>query len=139
MTDDQTMRRIETYFADPYVLLDDIDHELEAVPVEELPLIALDPAETDNYREVLDNRPRHAVLEAILISKENLADFCCRRARYCELKVRHGETISLVKALIDSAASVALTFPIPVATVLAYCVQSLFLDRLCHCQPGASS
>jgi hypothetical protein len=49
------------------------------------------------------------------------------------LRVRYGETINLAKALIDSWASVALAFPLPIATVAAYCAQSLFLDRLCGC------
>lgn len=115
------------------MLLDDIDSALEALPVEELPLTSLDPNMKEGYREVSNNRPRHLILDAILSSKEGLAEFCCRRGRYCELKAKYGETINLAKALIDTWATLAITFPMPVGTVAAYCVQSLFLDRLCNC------
>ena len=133
MATDFSDERLRAYFSDPNVLLDDIDAALDSLPVEELPLVGLDPSVKEGYREVSNNRPRHLILEAMLNSKESLADFCCRRGRYCELKVKHGETINLAKALIDTWATLAITFPMPVGTVAAYCVQSLFLDRLCNC------
>ncbi len=125
--------RLEAYFSDPNLLLDDIDTALDSLPVEQLPLTALDPDVKEGYREVTDNRPRHLILEAILYSKQSLVDFCCQQGRYCELKVKYGETINLAKALIDTWVTLAITFPIPIGTVAAYCVQSLFLDRLCDC------
>jgi hypothetical protein len=59
--------------------------------------------------------------------------------RYCELKARYGETINLVKAVFDGWISAVTAFPIPAATVAAYCVQSLFLDRLCQCPQAPTS
>lgn len=128
--------RLQTYLANPNVLLDDIDVALEKVPVEQLPLTALsaDPSFKDGYRKVINSRPRHLILEAILNeSQAKLKDFCCVRCSYCEMKVKHNETIGLVKALLDAWASMTFVFPLPIATVAAYCVQSLFLDNLCDC------
>ena len=128
--------KLRSYFADPNILLNDIDAALETVPIEKLPLTALsaDPSFKDGYRKVVGSRPRHLILETILNeSHANLKDFCCVQWRYCEMKVKHGETINLVKALLDAWVSVALVFPLPIATVAAYCVQSLFLDQLCDC------
>jgi len=128
--------RLNSYINDPNTLLDDIDTALEKVPVEDLPLTTLssDPSFEGGYRRVTDSRPRHLILEAILNSShDKLKDLCCVRGCYCEMKKTHGETINLIKALLDGWASIAFALPIPIATVTAYCVQSLFLDQLCDC------
>jgi hypothetical protein len=136
MADNFDEARLRAYLADPNVLLDDIDYELDKLPIEEIPLSVLssDPTFEKGYRKVSDSRPHHLILDAILNqSHASLKELCCVRCRYCEIKREHSETINLVKALIDAWASTAILFPLPIATVATYCVQSLFLDHLCDC------
>lgn len=57
----------------------------------------------------------------------------CEELRYCEFKVRHAETANLLKAVFDALVSAVTQFPVPVATVSVYCLQSLMLDKICKC------
>ena len=128
--------QIGRYVSNADLLLDEIDRELENVPLEELPLgiMSGNKEGEGKYREVEEGRPKHRILEAMLDGvSSQLRAACCVHGKYCVFKKAHRDTIDVVKAVIDGLVSAAFVFPIPVATVAAYCVQSLFLDRLCQC------
>jgi len=132
-------QQLATLMANPEVLLDEIDRALEQVPVESLPPAAPSGAhtlrsESPPAREVRDGRPRHRVLDAILDSvADTLHEAICVRGDYCRLRARLGPTVDLAKAVMDSWLGTVTKIPLPLATVTAYCIQSLFLDRLCGC------
>lgn len=122
---------------DPGYLLDTIDRQLAAASLEDLPITTLSgqPDGEKPYRSVEDDIPHHRVMDAIVARQANaLSALICVKLRYCEAKTKHGDTVSLINTVCDSLLSAALTFPIPLATVAAYCVQSLMLDRLCKCE-----
>jgi hypothetical protein len=122
---------------DPSFLLARIEADLAVVPVEHLPIITLSPESSkEGYRSVTDGRPRHRVLEAILFGQsDRIHKLICVDGDYCRKKAQHADTVNLMVTVCDSLISAALIFPIPIATVSAYCVRSLFLERLCNCDP----
>jgi hypothetical protein len=132
---------IQGYLASPELLLDSIDQALEHVPVEQLPLSGMSGEEGKeaSYREIEDGRPKHTILEAMLRNvNAELEHTCCVKVGYCKLIKSKAPTIDVAKAVLDGLISGAFTFPIPVATVTVYCIQSLYLDRLCKCNGSES-
>jgi hypothetical protein len=124
---------IERYVTDPSQLLADIDVQLEQVPVEDLPMLALD-GEQEIEREVKNGQPRHSVMESLLTrSKEKLRHACCEQFGYCAARTKYSDTVSLVQAIGDTMLAAYISFPLPIVTVASYCVLSLFLDRACDC------
>lgn len=125
--------------ADPEFLLAKLDADLADVDVEELPIVTLSSDEAgEGYRSVRDGRPRHLVVEAILLGQsDRIHEALCVRAGYCAGKVRHRDTVTLMVTVCDAVLSAAIKLPIPAASVSAYCVQSLFLDRFCDCAPAS--
>ena len=128
--------QLEALLAQPEALLDALDKALETADPADLPLVDL-AAEDDEalpYREVVDGRPRHRVVEVLLIRhREWLVQAICRDLDYCAWRKRHAPTIEVAKAVCDSLLSAALNVPIPATTLSAYCLQSLLLDRICEC------
>lgn len=129
--DDFLLRATE----DPEFLLDTIDRELGACDPAELPMVTLsaEDALLGRYRSVENGKPRHAVMEALLNIHDDWILAVCVSSDYCARKTRHSETLNVIKAVIDSLLSAATKLPLPVATISAYCVQSLYLDRACKC------
>ena len=128
--------QIEGYLENPEHLLDDIDDALEQLAIEDLPLTYMsgDDEKSSSYRGIKDGRPFHSIIDAILLKIEpNIKEVFCKKLHYCELKKNHSATIDVAKAVFDGLIAAAVTFPIPIATVSAYCVQSLLLDRVCEC------
>lgn len=127
---------IQAWIDHPDRLLDAIDAALEAASPSELPLVDLAPDEAEEpYRSVEDGRPRHRVVDLLLVrNKSAFAEFACVKLDYCNQRKRHTATIDLVKGVSDGLISAALQLPIPAMTLSVYCVQSLFLDRLCNCE-----
>jgi len=126
---------IQAWIDHPDRLLDAIDAALEAALPSELPLVDLAPDEAgEPYRSIEDGRPRHRIVDILLMrNKSGFSEFACVKFDYCNQKKRHARTIDLVKAMSDGLISAALQLPIPAMTLSVYCVQSLFLDRLCNC------
>lgn len=140
MTDELDGAALISYTENPETLLDDIDVGLESLSVEELPLSVQSGSEKpkERYRSVTNGRPYHAVFNSLLErSATQIRTTICVKCGYCELKLKHADTISLIKAVGDGWLSISVMFPLPVATIAAYCVQSLFLDRICDCASRA--
>jgi hypothetical protein len=133
MTDDKEFLR--RAIIDPEFLLDRIDIQLAAADPADLPMVVLsaDDAMSGRYRSVEEGRPRHAVLEALLNLHGDLIEGLCARIDYCARKKRHAESLNMIKAVVDGLISASIQLPLPMATVGAYCVQSLYLDRVCEC------
>ncbi|MEJ8858650.1 hypothetical protein WKW79_29035 [Variovorax robiniae] len=125
--------------SDPELLLDELDRALDELPMTALPAGVLSGQKDEDgaegrYREVREGRPWHATVEALLRARmEPLKQAVCEKGGYCALKRRHQSTVDVAKAVGDSLLSLVIKIPLPVATLSLYCVQSLFLDRLCDC------
>ncbi|MCA1197777.1 hypothetical protein K9B35_07350 [Sphingomonas sp. R647] len=129
--------QLEAMWRDPTYLLDQIDVGLDSQEIEDLPTWML--ADEDGpYRGIENGRPFHNILERVLESRRTaLEEWACITFGYCHVKAEHGETIALAKAVCDGLASVWANVPLPLATISCYCVQSLFLDKLCECPKHA--
>jgi hypothetical protein len=125
---------IESYITDPHQLLNDIDLQLDEVPVEDLPLFALDKDQAIE-REVLNGHPKHSVMDIMLSrSKAKFVDVCCTQFGYCAARKKYSDTVSLIQAVGDTLLTAYISFPVPIVTVASYCVLSLFLDKACDCE-----
>lgn len=121
------------YANDPQQLLQDIDSELDLIPLEDFPLLPQD-GEEPMVREVRNGRPKHTVMELVLErSMLSLREVCCDKFGYCFRRKKHEDTVQLIQAVADTLISAYVKFPIPVAMIASYCVLSLFLDRICDC------
>lgn len=126
--------------SEPEHLLDQIDEDLDSLSFEDLPQISLStttggPGDMPPYREIEDGVPKHRILDAILTPfSDRIHLVCCEQMNYCKAKDDYADSLNLCKAVIDGFASSALVFPLPAATVAAYCVQTLLLDRICKCK-----
>jgi hypothetical protein len=135
MPDNSTDRFFERVHADPSVLLDAIDEGLASVDPLDLPMVVLGDKPA---RAVKTGRPFHAIMDAMLAGRvAELRVVVCDVGQYCAQSRKYKNTIDLMKAVNDSLVSSAFHVPLPIATVAAYCVQSLFLDRLCACEGAA--
>jgi hypothetical protein len=130
---------LQALWNDPARLLDEIDSALDSHEIGELPIWSLSDEEDDSpYREIEEGRPTHRVLDRILaLHRDAMKEWACVKFGYCAAKTRHGETIALAKAVCDGMVSVWVKVPLPVATIGCYCVQSLYLDKLCECHSSA--
>lgn len=131
------VQEIERYTLDPNQLLIDIEAQLDDVDFDLFPIVALD-ADTDNAARIdEENKPIHPTLEAILEKdKGNIHKICCKKLEYCRIRKSHDETVSLIKSVGDAFISAALLMPLPILTIASYCVMSLYLDRICECDPS---
>lgn len=125
---------ILSYIANPNFLLNEIDVQLEQVDFDLIPIVALDGSTENQPRVSVENNPFHPVLESVLEpTKGSIHEVCCQRLEYCRIRREHEETVSLIKSVGDSLISAGLMLPLPVLTIAAYCVMSLYLDRICDC------
>lgn len=135
MTPDD-IAKVQTYLDQPELLLDAIDEALEGASAFDLPLVDLAPDEEDDrpYRSTENGRPQHRIADRLLREHQELfIKIACVKLDYCAKKKRHAATITLLQAICDSLLSANFQCPIPAAIISCYCLQSLFLDRVCRC------
>ncbi len=117
------------------LLIKTIEEELEDANVVDLPLIILSPDDDDSEEPRIEaGRPKHPYFEKMLAPfKSKIRDLVCDKGDYCKSKAKYKDEITLMVTVFDAISSASLVLPLPLATVSAYCVTSLYLDGLCEC------
>lgn len=133
------MRESEIFFKavlnDVGYLIEVIESDLDKVDVADLPVGILSSDDAESRKtQTNDGRPHHSYFEAVLKPfKEKIRTAVCEKGKYCEVKKKNTNEITLCSVVLDSLVTASVGLPIPAATVSAYCVMSLYLDRLCAC------